>query len=468
MLPRAFGLALPLTISKVSLASDPLYLSQTDISGNTIAGLRKPKNDITTYSLTDSANDALLELAGRAAAQQSLGDVHVRDRRRSHGISGRQGAQLLVLIDYLVTDDTAHTFGLPSLVNGLLGSLPAAAQAGPVGALRSSAFRWNPTQFRLTSGIVQGSDRRASFIQPSGCRRRRAVAHNRLDAPLAKWRRLRAAPDERQLRRGGRCSPCAISGTTATARLVNRSRRGEQLPDRGFERERTMIASVGFAPLFSSWLRPRADIGTQYNMLRDPNARSFLSLPGVIGVDSVLAARDSASLLRQVLPRRMTSAQTASAASTIDVAALSHYAADSSLFRRLASHVAPMDISYHAKSSLGARRGERRRAARVPARPRRAVVVPFGERDDGDDRWPNGHDQRGGRDHAAIRRRARESLPPHDNEQLDRSTRLDAGDGPTASRRTSRTRGCGGRTGPSTACCRASRRAPASRTATPR
>jgi hypothetical protein len=42
----------------------------------------------------------------------------------------------------------------------------------------------------------------------------------------------------------------------------------------------------------------------------------------------------------------MTAAQTASAASTIDVAALSHYAADSSLFRRLASHVAPIDISF--------------------------------------------------------------------------------------------------------------------------
>ncbi|HEY6825852.1 MAG TPA: cell surface protein SprA, partial [Gemmatimonadaceae bacterium] len=52
MLPSAFGLSMPLTISRISLANDPLYLSQTDISGSAIAGLRKPKNDITTYSLT--------------------------------------------------------------------------------------------------------------------------------------------------------------------------------------------------------------------------------------------------------------------------------------------------------------------------------------------------------------------------------------------------------------------------------
>jgi len=52
MLPSTFGLAMPLTISRISLASDPLYLSQTDISGSAIPALRKPKNDITTYSLT--------------------------------------------------------------------------------------------------------------------------------------------------------------------------------------------------------------------------------------------------------------------------------------------------------------------------------------------------------------------------------------------------------------------------------
>jgi hypothetical protein len=66
----------------------------------------------------------------------------------------------------------------------------------------------------------------------------------------------------------------------------------------------------------------------------------------VIGVDSVLAARDSATLLQQTLPRRMTAAQTASAGSTIDVAALSHYASDSSLLRRVAAHVAPIDVSF--------------------------------------------------------------------------------------------------------------------------
>jgi hypothetical protein len=50
----------------------------------------------------------------------------------------------------------------------VLGSLPSVLQAGPIDAFRTSAFRWNPTQLRFTSGIVHASDRRLSYLQPGG------------------------------------------------------------------------------------------------------------------------------------------------------------------------------------------------------------------------------------------------------------------------------------------------------------
>ncbi|HVE36109.1 MAG TPA: cell surface protein SprA [Gemmatimonadaceae bacterium] len=322
MLPRAFGLALPLTVSKISLASDPLFLSQTDISGSSISALRKPKNDITTYSLTIRRTTPFSNaLAGPLLNNLSATTTYVSGVDRTEFQDGK-AHNFSFSLDYLVTDDTAHTLGLESW-----------------------KLRWNPTQFRLTSGIVQGSDRRASFIQPSG-----AVADepSLTTASTRLWRNssvveLRPTTGssvrwEVQSLRDFRNYDDSASGQAFVP--------GEQLPGRGFERERTMIASVGIAPIFSSWFRPRADVGTQYNMLRDPNARAFLALPGVIGIDSVLAARDSATLLQQTLPRRMTAAQTASAGSTIDVAALSHYASDSSLLRRVAAHVAPIDVSF--------------------------------------------------------------------------------------------------------------------------
>src|SRR5262249_48826112 len=112
----------------------------------------------------------------------------------------------------------------------------------------------------------------------------------------------------------------------------------------GFERERSMSASASFSPSFSTWFRPRADLGTQYDMLRDPNVRSLATLPGVIGVDSVLAARDSIAALDRLLPRRMMAAQTVSAGTTIDVArAFAVYTRDSSTARRIAGSFAPID-----------------------------------------------------------------------------------------------------------------------------
>jgi hypothetical protein len=83
-------------------------------------------------------------------------------------------------------------------------------------------------------------------------------------------------------------------------------------------------------------------------MLRDPNARSLAQLPGVIGVDSVLLARDSMALAsRFTLPRRVTGAQTASAGLTVDLGKLiTAGATDSTLVHRLGGMLAPMDFSY--------------------------------------------------------------------------------------------------------------------------
>ncbi|MEO7084828.1 MAG: hypothetical protein ABI442_04120, partial [Gemmatimonadaceae bacterium] len=112
--------------------------------------------------------------------------------------------------------------------------------------------------------------------------------------------------------------------------------------------ERTMFSSISFAPVFSAWFHPRVELATQYEMLRDPNARSLVVLPGVVGVDSVLAARDSiAQASSFALPRRMSSAQTLYTGTAIDVTRLfASYSRDSSAARRIAAFFAPVDLSY--------------------------------------------------------------------------------------------------------------------------
>ena len=346
LLPRSLGLALPLTITKLSSANDPFYLSQTDIPGAGIPGLRKPKNDLTTYSLTVRHTTPIsTSIVGPLINNLSATSTYVTGVDRTEFQDGN-AHNFTVAIDYLVSDDTARTVRLPGWIDGSLGLLPAILQAGPIGALRSTSFRWNPTQLRFTTGIVRGSDRRVSFLRPSGAadddpavstassrlwRNGGVLAFRPTNGTDVRWE-IQSVRDFRDYR-----DTSAASAATRNPVAVGP----------GFERERTMLASVNFAPGFSSWFRPRADLGTQYDMLRDPNTRSFTPLPGVIGVDSVLAGRDSLASLQRNLPRRMTAAQTASLGSTIDIAAATGaYMHDSTLARRIGAVFTPIDVSY--------------------------------------------------------------------------------------------------------------------------
>ena len=57
-----------------------------------------------------------------------------------------QAHNFSVGLDYVVADDSARTLDRS----------------------RTTRFRWNPTQLRLTSGVVNATDRRLSFIKPAG------------------------------------------------------------------------------------------------------------------------------------------------------------------------------------------------------------------------------------------------------------------------------------------------------------
>ena len=351
LLPQRLGLALPLTITKSSIGNDPLYLSQSDIAGGAIPGLRKPKNDRTTYSLSVRRTTPIAAgVLGPLLNNLSATGTYVSGVDRTEYQDGR-AHNFSFGVDYLVTSDTARTVHVPGWLDGTLGALPGAMQAGPISALRGSAFRWNPTQLRFTSGVVSADDRRLSYIEPAGTvgdQPSLSTAKSRLwknggvfelrptSGLTARWE-LESARDLRNY------------GDTSVAALVTSQQRQRLFgANAGFERERTMGTSISFAPQFSSWFRPRGELGTQYDMLRDPNVRSLVALPGVLGVDSVLATRDSMLTAPSLtLPRRMIAAKTINSGMSIDVArAFAAYTRDSSTIRRLGSVFAPIDVSY--------------------------------------------------------------------------------------------------------------------------
>jgi hypothetical protein len=358
-LPKRLGLALPLTINKFSLSNAPHYLSRTDISGDGIPGLRKPKNDLTTYSLSVRRSTPVDGgPLGPLLNNIGLTSTYVSGVDRTEYQDGK-ARNFSVSLDYLVTDDSARTLRLPGWADATLGALPTVLQAGPVGALRAGVFRWNPTQFRVTSGLLRGNDRRVSFLTPGAAvadEPRTSEAFSRLwrsgsvlelrptNTLTARWE-IQSVRDLRD-----------YGDTSAMTMVATRERQNLLGMNAGFERERTLFTNLSWSPVFSSWLRPRGELGTQYLMLRDPNARALVPLPGVIVVDSILAARDSlAAASSFTLARRMTAAQTASVGMQIELAnAFAAYTRDStSRARRIGGVFAPLDVSY-TRSLLGA------------------------------------------------------------------------------------------------------------------
>ena len=202
----------------------------------------------------------------------------------------------------------------------------------------------------------RGDDRRVSFMQPTAdAPDDRAELEPRLDASCgataavlefrptsglsARWE----VQSVRDLRDYG--DSTTIGAVTSRAEAGKTALNGANA---GFERERTMFSSISFAPAFSAWFHPRVELGTQYEMLRDPNVQSLVTLPGVVGVDSVLAARDSTqACVVRVAAAVCRRHRRCSSARAIDVTKLfTMYSRDSSAVRRIGSLFAPVDVSY--------------------------------------------------------------------------------------------------------------------------
>ncbi len=352
LLPRGAGVTMPFTVTKISSDNQPLFLSQTDIRGGGIPGLRTPKTDLTTYSLSVRRTQPLqTSLIGPLLNNLSITSTYVSGTVQNEYQSGSTN-RFFLTFDYLVAD-SARSVTIPSWLGGLLGSVPDPTQVGPAGAPQRTLFRWNPAQLRLTSAITRGTDRHLSFLKPAAA----ADDPGNLSLALTNlWRNgstLELRPTAGVALRWDAVSLRDLRqyGDTNAAAQAASAERGRMLGlDVGLERERTLQGTLSITPQIASWIRPRLDIGTLSSMLRDPNSRYLVSRTGVTLVDSVLTNADSirttAAASAYTLPRRLTSTQSLSAGATLDLGRLmTLYTRDSSVVRSLARVFAPLDIN---------------------------------------------------------------------------------------------------------------------------
>ncbi|HVD60620.1 MAG TPA: cell surface protein SprA, partial [Gemmatimonadaceae bacterium] len=138
LLPKSFGLTMPFTLNYTSATSDPLFVSQSDVEGDIVEGLRTPRSSAT--SITFSVARATPSKDARLAAlwnNLTLTSTYTAGDARSEYESGR-AHNFTVGLDY-------------NLTNALLPGLA----------------RFTPAELHLTSVYSRGSDRRSAYLKPA-------------------------------------------------------------------------------------------------------------------------------------------------------------------------------------------------------------------------------------------------------------------------------------------------------------
>jgi hypothetical protein len=290
-LPRAWGLAAPLTVRHTETASDPFYLSGTDLRGDAIAGLRTPRTSATSYS------------------------VVLRRVQRSVGRLGRWLLDPVAISGTYAGGDaraelsqaSASSFGL---------NVDYSLTPGPTAVrLWGRRVRINPSGLRLRSGFTGADATRFTYDVPvprPGDTQAPAVSRTRL------WRnsasvdllpvtgvQLRVdAASTRDLRDYG--------DSTTIGRLLRQGSASLFGQDIGIETQRTLATLASVTPRLAAWIRPRASFTSSFAATRDANARQPVREQGdTAGAFHVPAAFSNTRRLEtgtQLDPRRLAQA----------------------------------------------------------------------------------------------------------------------------------------------------------------
>lgn len=308
LLPASLGLSIPFTVNYTSASVDPLYVSQSDIQGDAIEGLRTPRSAATSMTLS------------------------LRRTRQSTGSVWSPLINNIALSSAYTTGVSRSEYEHGKAKNFVVG-----LDFNLSRALLPNLSRWSPSEIHLTSVYTNGHDDRVSFLKPAAAiddtthavkgrtrtwRNGSSLVFHPFKAAAVRW----DITSVRDLRGYGTDSPLGLVTGTDRDRALGY--------DTGLERERAMQAGINISPPITAWFRPRLDFGTSYNMLRDPNTLSFAREP------------DSTGDLH--IPRRLGNSQTTTAGLTLDLPRVVKLHTDSMSFMRgLLGILQPVDINFN-------------------------------------------------------------------------------------------------------------------------
>ncbi|MGH8621965.1 MAG: hypothetical protein ACRET3_07500, partial [Burkholderiales bacterium] len=312
-LPRAWSVAIPITLSRTVAASDPFYLTNTDIRADALPGLRRPHATSSSYTFfarrirrsTRSVSRWLID-------PLSISGVFNTGRSRSE-LAQASGSNYGFNLDYTL--------------------LPGPRTVRIVGA----NLRINPSALAVRSGFAGSDAQRFTFtvpiprsddtLPPSLSNTRFWRNSGRLDLlPLTGFQLSVEAASTRDLRDYG--------DSTTMGRLLGQERETFLGMDVGVETQRSLTSSLNLTPRIGAWIRPRFTAVSGFTFSRDANARQPIRTEG-----------DSAGEFR--VPAAFTNSRRFDLGAQLDVGRLAKAIfGDSSGAGMWLARIAPIDVSY--------------------------------------------------------------------------------------------------------------------------
>ena len=347
-LPRALGYSIPFSMTYSRGGQDPFFLSQGDLRGDLIRGLRTPSHSAATYRMSLRRTQPMPQpLLGALLDNLSLDAQYASGGGQSYNSVSRSSSYAFDAGYALQAQPRA--WAMPDWLRGALGRLPMWMQrTDAVRALRDSRLRWNPSTVRLQSGLARQVARNENYLLPAPgsvpgiagllvpdtARVARSLNHvwrNNAGLELRPFSAMAATLNVNSLRDLRRYGDEIAQDTLNPAVPAAAERERLMGIDVGLERERTMNAGLSFQPVVASWLKPRLDLSSAFTYTRDPNSRQLL--------------RDSVSgELR--LPRRFLNNRSITTGASFDFGRmLGPVALSRAWLLRIVDVVEPIDIS---------------------------------------------------------------------------------------------------------------------------
>jgi hypothetical protein len=335
-LPASLGLSIPFQLNLASGRVDPQLLTGTDIRGDALESLRRPRNSSSTWSITarrssPSQTSRLLKLLVDPIALFATRTGASTTTELSEASSSLWNASISY---FLSAPPSPRSLGLGGVVRGLPRWLAESEAGKGIAGARLSPW---PTSVRLGSNLSRSVSDFTSFSAPierisdSIVRPLTAIQHLWRNDMGIGWQPIGMLTvngswqSTRDLRR--------YADSTSLGRLAGASRRSLLGMDVGVERDRTVSSTVNLSPRLTSWLRPRFTTSSNFLLSRSLTARNPVRVLG-----------DTAGAY--ILPQTINNSRTFDLGVSVDPAMLARrLAGDSSVVATAFARVRPIEFS---------------------------------------------------------------------------------------------------------------------------